>query len=191
MRKADLISGVEQVSRALAESGLPRARVEGERGRTVGQLKLFANLLREGSWNDVRIDKALPDRALSVTFDDGYLDNLTTALPVLKLHGISAALFVPTGGLDDDQPLWWDRVIHALASTSHTEFAPADLGLPLSEQRLSLRVWHRRATVERVLDSLWTLPIEQVLAVVSRIERHFGERQLILQRMGQRRAGNR
>ncbi|USX23224.1 aldehyde dehydrogenase (NADP(+)) [Oxalobacteraceae bacterium OTU3REALA1] len=50
------------VERVMAESGLPRARVEGERGRTVGQLKLFANLLREGSWNDVRIDKALPDR---------------------------------------------------------------------------------------------------------------------------------
>ncbi|GJI98891.1 2,5-dioxovalerate dehydrogenase [Duganella caerulea] len=51
------------VERVMAETGLPRARIEGERGRTVGQLKLFANLLREGSWNDVRIDKALPDRA--------------------------------------------------------------------------------------------------------------------------------
>ena len=50
------------VERVMAETGLPRARIEGERGRTVGQLKLFANLLREGSWNDVRIDKALPDR---------------------------------------------------------------------------------------------------------------------------------
>lgn len=51
------------VERVMAETGLPRPRIEGERGRTVGQLKLFANLLREGSWNDVRIDKALPERA--------------------------------------------------------------------------------------------------------------------------------
>jgi alpha-ketoglutaric semialdehyde dehydrogenase len=50
------------VERVMAETGLPRPRLEGERGRTVGQLKLFANLLREGSWNDVRIDKALPER---------------------------------------------------------------------------------------------------------------------------------
>jgi NADP-dependent aldehyde dehydrogenase len=50
------------VERVMAESGLPRPRIEGERGRTVGQLKLFANLLREGSWNDVRLDKALPER---------------------------------------------------------------------------------------------------------------------------------
>lgn len=54
--------GETLVERVMAESGLPRARVEGERGRTVGQLKLFATLLREGSWHDVRIDQALPER---------------------------------------------------------------------------------------------------------------------------------
>jgi len=46
----------------MAESGLPRPRLEGERGRTTGQLKLFASLLREGSWRDARLDTALPDR---------------------------------------------------------------------------------------------------------------------------------
>lgn len=51
------------IERAMAESGLPRARLEGERGRTVNQLKLFADLLREGSWRDLRIDSALPERA--------------------------------------------------------------------------------------------------------------------------------
>ena len=50
------------IVRAMAESGLPRARLEGERGRTVNQLKLFASLLREGSWADARIEGALPER---------------------------------------------------------------------------------------------------------------------------------
>ncbi|MBJ7312682.1 aldehyde dehydrogenase (NADP(+)) [Rugamonas sp. CCM 8940] len=50
------------VERVMAESGLPRARVEGERARSVGQLKLFAQLLREGSWSDLRVDPALPER---------------------------------------------------------------------------------------------------------------------------------
>jgi NADP-dependent aldehyde dehydrogenase len=54
--------GDELIERAMAESGLPRARLEGERGRTVGQLRLFAELLREGSWVDARIDTALPER---------------------------------------------------------------------------------------------------------------------------------
>ena len=50
------------IERAMAETGLPRARLEGERSRTVNQLKLFAELLREGSWQDARIDTALPLR---------------------------------------------------------------------------------------------------------------------------------
>ena len=50
------------IERAMLESGLPRARLEGERGRTVGQLKLFAAVVREGSWLEARIDPAMPDR---------------------------------------------------------------------------------------------------------------------------------
>ena len=52
----------ELVERAVAESGLPEARIGGEVGRTTGQLRLFAAVLREGSWNGARIDPAQPDR---------------------------------------------------------------------------------------------------------------------------------
>jgi 2,5-dioxopentanoate dehydrogenase len=50
------------LQRAHAETGLPLARLTGERARTCGQLRLFAQLVREGSWVDARIDPALPDR---------------------------------------------------------------------------------------------------------------------------------
>lgn len=50
------------LQRAAAETGLPAARLTGERGRTCGQLRLFAQVIREGSWVDARIDPALPDR---------------------------------------------------------------------------------------------------------------------------------
>jgi 2,5-dioxopentanoate dehydrogenase len=50
------------VARAMAETGLPEARLVGERGRTVGQLRMFAALVHEGSWVDARIDPALPER---------------------------------------------------------------------------------------------------------------------------------
>jgi alpha-ketoglutaric semialdehyde dehydrogenase len=53
--------GDELIERAVAESGLPRGRMEGERGRTVAQLRLFAREVREGYWLDVRIDPALPE----------------------------------------------------------------------------------------------------------------------------------
>ena len=57
-----LDDGEALAERAMAETGLPRARVEGERGRTVGQLRLFAEVLRDGGYLDVRIDRALPGR---------------------------------------------------------------------------------------------------------------------------------
>lgn len=50
------------IERACAETGLPAARIAGERARTCGQLRLFAQVVREGSWVDARIDPALPDR---------------------------------------------------------------------------------------------------------------------------------
>jgi alpha-ketoglutaric semialdehyde dehydrogenase len=54
--------GDDLIDRAVMESGLPKGRLTGERGRTVGQLKLFAELLREGSWVEAVIDTAMPER---------------------------------------------------------------------------------------------------------------------------------
>jgi NADP-dependent aldehyde dehydrogenase len=70
-RKAQLLETIAQeilglgdalVSRAAAETGLPEARITAERARTVSQLGLFAEIVREGSWVDARIDRALPER---------------------------------------------------------------------------------------------------------------------------------
>jgi alpha-ketoglutaric semialdehyde dehydrogenase len=58
-----LAIGDQLIERAMAETGLPRARLEGERIRTVGQLNFFANLVRDGAWIDATIDQAKPDRA--------------------------------------------------------------------------------------------------------------------------------
>jgi 2,5-dioxopentanoate dehydrogenase len=50
------------VERVMAESGLPRPRVEGERARTAGQLRLFASLAREGRFLSATLDTPLPER---------------------------------------------------------------------------------------------------------------------------------
>jgi NADP-dependent aldehyde dehydrogenase len=55
--------GDELIIRAGQETGLPAARMQGERARTTGQLRLFANVVRQGDFRGVRIDPALPDRA--------------------------------------------------------------------------------------------------------------------------------
>ncbi len=55
--------GDELIERCVKESGLPRGRIEGERGRTVVQLRLFSNDVRDGGFIGARIDPAMPDRA--------------------------------------------------------------------------------------------------------------------------------
>ncbi|WP_010525842.1 aldehyde dehydrogenase family protein, partial [Nesterenkonia sp. F] len=54
--------GDEITARAMAETGLPEARLVGERGRTVNQLRLFAAVVRQGDHRGVRVDPAQPDR---------------------------------------------------------------------------------------------------------------------------------
>ena len=55
--------GMPLIKQAMEETNLPEARLVGERGRTCNQLRQFAELLKEGSWVEARIDTAIPDRS--------------------------------------------------------------------------------------------------------------------------------
>lgn len=55
-------TGDDLLQRCHEETGLPLARITGERGRTLGQLRLFASFLKEGSWVKASIDLAQPER---------------------------------------------------------------------------------------------------------------------------------
>jgi len=67
------VLGDQLIETCCAETALPKARIEGERGRTVNQLLMFANLLREGSWLDARIETADPSRVPLPKPDIRYL----------------------------------------------------------------------------------------------------------------------
>ncbi|UCJ18229.1 aldehyde dehydrogenase (NADP(+)) [Pseudomonas sp. MM211] len=54
--------GDDFVATVCKETALPAGRIQGERGRTSGQMRLFANVLRRGDFFGARIDRALPDR---------------------------------------------------------------------------------------------------------------------------------
>src|SRR6266702_6314020 len=54
--------GDELIDRVISESGLTRPRLEGERARTCGQLRLFASIVRDGRWLNLIVDPAMPDR---------------------------------------------------------------------------------------------------------------------------------
>ena len=61
--KEILALGDALIERAVTETGLPQMRIEGELARTVGQLQLFADVVRTGNWVDARIDPAIPERS--------------------------------------------------------------------------------------------------------------------------------
>lgn len=73
-----------------------------------------------------------PDGAAALTFDDGYEDMVTHAVPVLRSIGLPATFFVTAGGLDAPLPFWWDRLEAILLGTGPR---PATLDLELREGR--------------------------------------------------------
>ena len=54
--------------------------------------------------------RRVPDGAVAVTFDDGYADNFSTALPLLERHEIPATVFVATAYMGAARAFWWDEL---------------------------------------------------------------------------------
>jgi peptidoglycan/xylan/chitin deacetylase (PgdA/CDA1 family) len=73
-----------------------------------------------------RGEAELPERAVLVTFDDGYRDFAENAWPVLRRHGVPATLFVPTAYPGDrSRRFWWDRLHAAFSKGGQTPFRKA------------------------------------------------------------------
>jgi len=64
----------------------------------------------------------LPKNTILITFDDGYRDNLTEALPVLEKYNVPATIFITTGLIDHETNLWWYEIEHIVKSLSLLEF---------------------------------------------------------------------
>jgi peptidoglycan/xylan/chitin deacetylase (PgdA/CDA1 family) len=72
--------------------------------------------------------------AAAITFDDGYVDNLTHAAPALRDAGLPATVFVVTGWTGRDRPFWWDRLAWSLLVPGRL---PERLELPLPRGSLT------------------------------------------------------
>lgn len=54
--------------------------------------------------------RKVPDRAVVITFDDGYADNLRAAEPILRAQGVTATVFVCSGYVEAQREFWWDEL---------------------------------------------------------------------------------
>ena len=112
-----LALGDALLERAVAESGLPLGRITGERMRTVSQLRLFAGILREGSWVEAVIDPAQPDRTPLPRADIRKM--LVPLGPVLVFPASNFPLAFSTAGGDTASALAAGNPVIVKAHESH------------------------------------------------------------------------
>ena len=97
----------------------------------------------------------LPPRAAAITFDDGYADNQSVALPILRNYGLCATFFVATGFVDGGC-MWNDRIIAAVRHCSSPTLELSSVGLG----RLSLSsASDRRRAIDGLLGHAKYLPM--------------------------------
>lgn len=106
------------------------------------QLQFFINnfsvVTMEDIINYVQTDGVgykLPEKSLLLTFDDGYIDNFTVALPLLKKYGIQGSFFIPGKTFTENVLLDVNKIHFILASTKNASDLVNDIFLLLDEAR--------------------------------------------------------
>lgn len=99
----------------------------------------------------------LPARAAAITFDDGYADNATHALPILRRHGLPATFFVATSFLDGGR-MWNDTLIEAIRGCQSDALDLGEAGLGCFQLTT---VVDRRLAIESLLGRIKHLAPER------------------------------
>jgi peptidoglycan/xylan/chitin deacetylase (PgdA/CDA1 family) len=111
------------------------------------------------------------DRAVALTFDDGYEDNHRVAWPILREYDLPATIFLATDAVETGRPVWLNALHFAVMHTRRTrlELPPE---LPGAERTVALGApAQRRAVALRVMDQLYDLPPEPRLALTQQLLR--------------------
>lgn len=95
----------------------PRADVTGFARQLKALRRICTVVPFEEALDAMAEGRALPPRAVALTFDDGYRDNLTHAVPVLADLAMPATVFLVPGFLDRTVQAWWERLGWAFTRT--------------------------------------------------------------------------
>jgi len=106
-------------------------------------------------------------RMVAITFDDGFLNNASSAAPLLAEFGFTATIFLATGFIGTHRWMWTDRLESALHRTAKADFRPALLGETLSLSNVAVR----RHALQRLKANLKTLHWHEAEMHVGNLER--------------------
>ncbi|MCX7791011.1 MAG: polysaccharide deacetylase family protein [Chloroflexaceae bacterium] len=120
-----------------------------------------------------------PRRAVALTFDDGYADNVTTALPLLRRHGFVATFYIVTGFVGREGYMDWEDLALLRDSgmelgahtVSHADLAALDLGQARHEILASRQALEERLGIEVVS---FSYPAGSYTSAVRRLIREAG-----------------
>jgi peptidoglycan/xylan/chitin deacetylase (PgdA/CDA1 family) len=100
------------------------------------QMELVSTRFSPVTINDIELflngRKPLPRRAVAITFDDGYADNLEIVAPILNRFGVRAAFYLTAGIIGTNNPPWFCRLRNAFATARKKEWLPPTNGGPWS-----------------------------------------------------------
>ena len=83
--------------------------------RHLGFLRRHFNVIAPGEFAQrLRSGQGFADATCLITFDDGWHDNLTNALPLLRKHALPSVIFLPTGLIGTNDCFWQERLAHLL-----------------------------------------------------------------------------
>lgn len=151
--------------------------------RQLGFLRRHFNVVTPEQFVErLRRGEPFDDATCLITFDDGWIDNFTNALPLLRKHALPAVVFLPTGFIGTDRCFWQERLarllyrLHGLYRTDPSETSAIVEGYGLKQVFRSKGAELKREIHDyvRALKSLPEEEVERMAEAVAAVVREHG-----------------